>query len=165
MRFVTTNIRTLFCFVFRKTENKQDECLVAQEKLHPVCAQRREGSPTPTCHSLAEFCREEPSCRHVWTTIFILLSKSFNTAKKPIICKRCRRKSKKFKQETVHSNVTYTCSTRKRRLYFTVGFSLQQVMLDAVMCASDTCPVLISSLFTIHLNNNLTLLRVKNYKN
>jgi hypothetical protein len=50
---------------FRKTEDKQDECLVAQEKLHPVCAQRIEGSAMPTCHSLAEFCREELSCRQV----------------------------------------------------------------------------------------------------
>nr|CAD7567790.1 unnamed protein product [Timema californicum] len=47
----------------QKTENKQDECLVSQEKLHPVCAQRVEGTALPTCHSLAEFCREELTCR------------------------------------------------------------------------------------------------------
>ncbi|GFG32408.1 hypothetical protein Cfor_07433, partial [Coptotermes formosanus] len=56
------SLEIAFCLC-KKTENKQDECLVAQEKLHPVCAQRVEGSTMPTCHSLAEFCREEPSCR------------------------------------------------------------------------------------------------------
>ncbi|KAJ8887308.1 hypothetical protein PR048_013523 [Dryococelus australis] len=45
-----------------ETENKQDKCLIAQEKLHPVCAQRLEGAVTPTCHSLAELCREEREC-------------------------------------------------------------------------------------------------------
>lgn len=48
---------------FRKTENKRDECMLAQEKLHPVCAQRIEGAPMPTCHSLAENCREDKECR------------------------------------------------------------------------------------------------------
>lgn len=56
------NIWLLF---YRKTDNKQDECLVAQEKLHPVCAQRIEGSAVPTCHSLAEYCRLESECRSV----------------------------------------------------------------------------------------------------
>ncbi|XP_069692886.1 uncharacterized protein Gfrl isoform X1 [Periplaneta americana] len=57
------SLEIAFCLC-KKTENKQDECLVAQEKLHPVCAQRVEGSAMPTCHSLAEFCREELSCRN-----------------------------------------------------------------------------------------------------
>ncbi|XP_049807107.1 uncharacterized protein LOC126249498 [Schistocerca nitens] len=52
-----------FCLC-KKTENKQDECLVAQEKLHPVCAQRVDGQAMPTCHSLAELCREQRSCRN-----------------------------------------------------------------------------------------------------
>lgn len=39
--------------------------MVAQEKLHPVCAQRIEGSPQPTCLSLAEVCRENKECRFV----------------------------------------------------------------------------------------------------
>lgn len=52
----------LFC---RKTDNKQDQCLIAQEKLHPVCAQRIEGSPQPTCLSLAKDCRESKECRYI----------------------------------------------------------------------------------------------------
>lgn len=55
---------------------KQDSCMVAQEKLHPVCAQRIEGSPPPTCLSLAEVCRENKECRFVnkiyFKTNFIL---------------------------------------------------------------------------------------------
>ncbi|KAJ8958926.1 hypothetical protein NQ318_019695 [Aromia moschata] len=47
----------------RKTDNKQDTCLIAQEKLHPVCAQRIEESPQPTCLHLAEVCRENKDCR------------------------------------------------------------------------------------------------------
>lgn len=47
----------------RKTKNHQDECLVAQEQLHPVCAQQVEGPLVPTCHSLAEYCREDSGCR------------------------------------------------------------------------------------------------------
>lgn len=50
----------LFC---RKTDNKQDSCLVAQEKLHPVCAQRIEGQAQPTCLSLAASCKENEECR------------------------------------------------------------------------------------------------------
>ncbi|XP_068082198.1 uncharacterized protein Gfrl [Anabrus simplex] len=56
------SLEIAFCLC-KKTDNKQDECLVAQEKLHPVCAQRIEGATLPTCHSLAEYCREERSCR------------------------------------------------------------------------------------------------------
>lgn len=44
---------------------KQDACMVAQEKLHPICAQRVEGTPQPTCLSLAEVCRENKECRFV----------------------------------------------------------------------------------------------------
>ncbi|XP_021922539.1 uncharacterized protein LOC110831160 isoform X2 [Zootermopsis nevadensis] len=57
------SLEIAFCLC-KKTDNKQDECLVSQEKLHPVCAQRIEGSAMPTCHSLAEFCREEVTCRN-----------------------------------------------------------------------------------------------------
>lgn len=46
---------------------KQDACMIAQEKLHPVCAQRIEGTPPPTCLSLAEVCRESKECRFVHT--------------------------------------------------------------------------------------------------
>lgn len=58
----------LFYVLKRKTKNNQDECLVAQEKLHPVCAQQVEG-PVPTCHSLAEYCREDSGYRYY--TFFI----------------------------------------------------------------------------------------------
>ncbi|CAG7726201.1 unnamed protein product [Allacma fusca] len=52
-----------FCLC-RKTENREDECLVAQEQLHPVCAQRADqGVHPPSCHSLAESCRSQPDCK------------------------------------------------------------------------------------------------------
>lgn len=54
-------------FCVRKTDNKHDECLVAQEQLHPMCAQRVDGAAMPTCHSLAEMCREEVGCRYFST--------------------------------------------------------------------------------------------------
>ncbi|KOX70812.1 hypothetical protein WN51_02236 [Melipona quadrifasciata] len=45
-----------------KTDGKKDECMIAQEKMHPACAQRGEGE-IPTCHSLAETCKEHEACR------------------------------------------------------------------------------------------------------
>ena len=51
-------------FLNRKTDDKSDECLVAQEKMHPACAQRVELAEMPTCHSLAEVCREDKACRY-----------------------------------------------------------------------------------------------------
>ncbi|XP_046619695.1 uncharacterized protein LOC124304935 isoform X1 [Neodiprion virginianus] len=51
-----------FCLC-RKTNNKRDDCIIAQEKMHPACAQRVEGVEMPTCHSLAEACREDKACR------------------------------------------------------------------------------------------------------
>ncbi|XP_048510939.1 uncharacterized protein LOC105684340 isoform X2 [Athalia rosae] len=51
-----------FCLC-RKSDDKRDDCIVAQEKMHPVCAQRVEGVEMPTCHSLAEVCREDRACR------------------------------------------------------------------------------------------------------
>ncbi|XP_043281880.1 uncharacterized protein [Venturia canescens] len=51
-----------FCLC-KKTEDKRDECIIAQEKMHPACAQRVELAEMPTCHSLAEVCREDKSCR------------------------------------------------------------------------------------------------------
>ncbi|XP_044765670.1 uncharacterized protein LOC123321927 isoform X1 [Coccinella septempunctata] len=56
------NMEIAFCLC-KKTNNKHDACLIAQEKLHPVCAQRIEGSPQPTCLSLAEVCRDSKECR------------------------------------------------------------------------------------------------------
>nr|CAH7722771.1 unnamed protein product [Callosobruchus chinensis] len=56
------NMEVAFCLC-KKTDNKQDACLIAQEKLHPVCAQRTEDIPQPTCLNLAENCRENKECR------------------------------------------------------------------------------------------------------
>ncbi|XP_050085653.1 uncharacterized protein LOC126571309 isoform X2 [Anopheles aquasalis] len=70
-----------FCLC-RKTPNRHDSCMIAQEKLHPVCAQRppeslsqqqQSSSPAggngvtynapPACHAVAELCREDEDCR------------------------------------------------------------------------------------------------------
>ncbi|XP_076230314.1 glial cell line-derived neurotrophic family receptor-like isoform X2 [Nomia melanderi] len=56
------SVEIAFCLC-RKTDGKKDECIVAQEKMHPACAQRVEGSETPTCHSLAEACKGNRECR------------------------------------------------------------------------------------------------------
>ncbi|KZC12899.1 GDNF family receptor alpha-1, partial [Dufourea novaeangliae] len=57
------SVEIAFCLC-RKTDGKKDECMVAQEKMHPACAQRVEGSlEMPTCHSLAEACKENRGCR------------------------------------------------------------------------------------------------------
>ncbi|KRT83977.1 hypothetical protein AMK59_2236, partial [Oryctes borbonicus] len=56
------NIEIAFCLC-KKTDNKHDTCMIAQEKLHPICAQRIEGAPQPTCLSLAEICKENKECR------------------------------------------------------------------------------------------------------
>ncbi|XP_035898075.1 uncharacterized protein LOC118505829 isoform X4 [Anopheles stephensi] len=66
-----------FCLC-RKTPNRHDSCMIAQEKLHPVCAQRPPESLSqqsssagngitynapPACHAVAELCREDEDCR------------------------------------------------------------------------------------------------------
>ncbi|XP_055590343.1 uncharacterized protein LOC129742447 isoform X2 [Uranotaenia lowii] len=65
-----------FCLC-RKTPNRHDSCMIAQEKLHPACAQRPPESlipqnsngavstynPPPSCHAVAEMCREDVDCR------------------------------------------------------------------------------------------------------
>ncbi|XP_058120418.1 uncharacterized protein LOC131284934 [Anopheles ziemanni] len=67
-----------FCLC-RKTPNRHDMCMSAQEKLHPVCAQRPPESlaqqsssqagngvtynAPPACHAVAELCREDEDCR------------------------------------------------------------------------------------------------------
>ncbi|XP_060519093.1 uncharacterized protein LOC132697510 isoform X2 [Cylas formicarius] len=56
------NVEIAFCLC-KKTDNKQDACVIAQEKLHPICAQRTEESPQPTCLHMAEACKESSSCR------------------------------------------------------------------------------------------------------
>ncbi|KAK9308255.1 hypothetical protein QLX08_001720 [Tetragonisca angustula] len=55
------SVEIAFCLC-RKTDGKKDECMIAQEKMHPACAQRGEGE-IPTCHSLAETCKEHEACR------------------------------------------------------------------------------------------------------
>ncbi|XP_069362610.1 uncharacterized protein [Maniola hyperantus] len=60
---VPWNTEIAFCLC-KKTDNKEDSCMNAQERLHPSCAQRPPvGSPLPACHTLAHACREEPECR------------------------------------------------------------------------------------------------------
>ncbi|CAD6994180.1 unnamed protein product [Ceratitis capitata] len=68
------NLDIAFCLC-KKTTNRHDMCMIAQEKLHPTCAQRpadnsnQQGSngvyyhPPPTCHSVAENCKEDRECR------------------------------------------------------------------------------------------------------
>ncbi|PZC70935.1 hypothetical protein B5X24_HaOG214593, partial [Helicoverpa armigera] len=57
------NTEIAFCLC-KKTDNREDSCMNAQERLHPSCAQRPAvGSPLPACHTLAHACREEPECR------------------------------------------------------------------------------------------------------
>ncbi|XP_033341283.1 glial cell line-derived neurotrophic family receptor-like isoform X3 [Megalopta genalis] len=55
------SVEIAFCLC-RKTDGK-DECIVAQEKMHPACAQRVEGSEMPTCHSLAQNCKKTAACK------------------------------------------------------------------------------------------------------
>ncbi|XP_023248197.1 uncharacterized protein LOC106637710 [Copidosoma floridanum] len=53
-------------FEIRRAEGKhtKDECMMAQEKMHPTCALRvPAGSETPTCDTLGENCRKNPICR------------------------------------------------------------------------------------------------------
>lgn len=59
----------------RKTTNRHDTCMIAQEKLHPTCAQRPPENinlqtsngvmyhPPPTCHTVADLCKEDTDCR------------------------------------------------------------------------------------------------------
>ncbi|XP_032664798.1 uncharacterized protein LOC116841223 isoform X1 [Odontomachus brunneus] len=56
------SVEIAFCLC-RKTDGKKDECIVAQEKMHPACVQRVDGAEMPTCHSLAETCKENKGCR------------------------------------------------------------------------------------------------------
>ncbi|KAK2586322.1 hypothetical protein KPH14_010622 [Odynerus spinipes] len=55
------SIEIAFCLC-RKTESRKDECIVAQEKMHPACAQRIEGADMPPCHILAEACKKNEAC-------------------------------------------------------------------------------------------------------
>ena len=53
----------------RKTSSRHDSCMLAKEKLHPLCAQRPpDGSSAynmlPACHTLADLCKEDPECRY-----------------------------------------------------------------------------------------------------
>ncbi|CAG9796127.1 unnamed protein product [Diatraea saccharalis] len=58
------NTEIAFCLC-KKTDNREDSCMNAQERLHPSCAQRPPvGSPLPACHTLAHACREDAECRY-----------------------------------------------------------------------------------------------------
>lgn len=59
----------------RKTPSRYDSCMLAKEKLHPVCAQRPPDTtstqatngaiynPLPACHTVVDLCKEDPECR------------------------------------------------------------------------------------------------------
>lgn len=50
----------------RKTNNSdEDACMKAQDTLHPSCAQEVDTITPPTCHSVAESCRNDPQCGFV----------------------------------------------------------------------------------------------------
>ncbi|GAB0094871.1 glial cell line-derived neurotrophic family receptor-like, isoform E [Sergentomyia squamirostris] len=63
-----------FCLC-KKTSSRQDICLSAQEKLHPVCAQKPPDSGNsqstngviyqlpPTCHAVVDLCKEDDECK------------------------------------------------------------------------------------------------------
>ncbi|XP_025421932.1 uncharacterized protein LOC112691756 [Sipha flava] len=55
-------IEIAFCLCKKSGVNK-DKCLIAQEMLHPECAQRVDGTAKVSCHSLAESCRLKSDCR------------------------------------------------------------------------------------------------------
>ena len=58
-----------------RKSSRHDSCMLAKEKLHPICAQRppdtsslatmsTEGfNPLPACHTIADLCKEDPECR------------------------------------------------------------------------------------------------------
>lgn len=89
--------------MFRKTDNKHDPCMLAQEKLHPVCAQRLEGGPTPTCHSLAETCREDKECRYVQMLMRLILEQL-------LLLLLCRSRLEYYEQSCAVDSVTKKCA-------------------------------------------------------
>ncbi|XP_076064654.1 uncharacterized protein LOC143038872 isoform X2 [Oratosquilla oratoria] len=52
-----------FCLC-RKRGPTANECLTAQEKLHPACARKPTGPKPIPCNELAFDCKEDKSCRH-----------------------------------------------------------------------------------------------------
>lgn len=50
-------------FLYRKSGVNKDKCLIAQEMLHPECAQRADGPAKVPCNFLAESCRAKSNCR------------------------------------------------------------------------------------------------------
>uniref|UniRef100_A0A1B0G3Z4 GDNF/GAS1 domain-containing protein n=1 Tax=Glossina morsitans morsitans TaxID=37546 RepID=A0A1B0G3Z4_GLOMM len=63
------NLDVAFCLC-KKTTNRHDACMIAQEKLHPICAQRppdnnnqQSYTPPPSCHAVADACKEDRECR------------------------------------------------------------------------------------------------------
>ena len=63
------------CSVQRKSEDRRDVCLQAQERLHPDCARRPDRYTShgdvsvmrhnPSCNMLAEDCKAHPDCKYV----------------------------------------------------------------------------------------------------
>ncbi|XP_068230286.1 uncharacterized protein [Palaemon carinicauda] len=56
-------IEVAFCLC-KKSSQTADECLSAQEKLHPSCARKPAGKVPMLCNRLAAACKEDPGCRH-----------------------------------------------------------------------------------------------------
>ncbi|XP_058795121.1 uncharacterized protein LOC131666463 isoform X3 [Phymastichus coffea] len=57
------SVEIAFCLC-RKEEGRRNECMLAQERMHPVCAMRAAPpAETPSCSLLAEECRARAACR------------------------------------------------------------------------------------------------------
>ncbi|KAK7067896.1 hypothetical protein SK128_019585 [Halocaridina rubra] len=56
-------IEVAFCLC-KKSSSDADECLSAQEKLHPSCARQPAGKVAMLCNRLAEACKLDKGCRH-----------------------------------------------------------------------------------------------------
>ncbi|XP_063863908.1 LOW QUALITY PROTEIN: uncharacterized protein LOC135102557 [Scylla paramamosain] len=55
-------LEVAFCLC-KKSSAVVDQCMVAQEKLHPSCARKPAGSAPMLCSRLAAACKEDPTCR------------------------------------------------------------------------------------------------------
>ncbi|KAK8744146.1 hypothetical protein OTU49_001022, partial [Cherax quadricarinatus] len=56
-------LEVAFCLC-KKSSVTANECLTAQEKLHPSCARKTAGPIPMLCNRLAAACKEENGCRH-----------------------------------------------------------------------------------------------------
>nr|XP_045582939.1 uncharacterized protein LOC123745882 isoform X2 [Procambarus clarkii] len=56
-------LEVAFCLC-KKSSLTANECLIAQEKLHPSCARKTAGPVPMRCNRLAAACKEDIGCRH-----------------------------------------------------------------------------------------------------